>query len=61
MRALAVLDDCVIMLSIADVIKTFKTGQTFTRPQGQTDYQDMYSKHALTNWQEFSLTISTSP
>ena len=27
----------------------------FTRPLGQTDYQDVYSEHALTNWQVSSL------
>ena len=30
---------------------------TFTRPQGQMDYQDVYSEHALTNWQVSSLTF----
>ena len=30
---------------------------TFTKPQGQTDYQDVYSEHALTNWQVCSLTF----
>jgi hypothetical protein len=44
-RASAVPDDCVITLSAADVSKTFKQVNI------QTDYQDMYSKHALTNWQ----------
>ena len=47
MRASAVPDNCVITLSVADVSKT---RSTFTRPQGQTDYQDVYSEHALTNW-----------
>jgi hypothetical protein len=27
----------------------------------QTDYQDLYTDHALTNWQVSSLTFSTSP
>jgi hypothetical protein len=27
---------------------------TYTRPQGHTDYQDVYSEHALTNWQVFN-------
>ena len=58
MRAPAVLDNCVITLSIADVSKTFKQ---VTRPQGQTDYQDVYSEHAQTNWQVSSLTFSFSP
>ena len=53
-------EDCVIMLSAADVRKTFNRS-TFTRPQGQMDYQDVYSEHALTNWQVSSLTFSTSP
>ena len=60
MSAPAVLEDCVIMLSVADVSKTLNRS-TFTRPQGQTDYQDMYCEHALTNWQVSSLTFSTSP
>ena len=60
MRAPAVPDDCVITLSVADVSKTFNRS-TFTRPQGQTEYQDVYSEHALTNWQVSSLTFSTSP
>ena len=34
---------------------------TFRRPQGQTDYQDVYCEHALTNWQVSSRTFSTSP
>jgi hypothetical protein len=46
-RAPAVPEDCVITLSAADVSKTLRS--TFTRPQGQTDYQDVYCKHALTN------------
>jgi hypothetical protein len=37
MRAPAVADDCVFMLSVADESKNFKT---FTRPWGQTDYQE---------------------
>jgi hypothetical protein len=61
MRAPAVLDNCVITLSVADVSKVNINRSTFTRPQGQTDYQDMYSKHALTNWQVSSLTFSTCP
>ena len=45
MRASAVPLDCVITLSAGDVSKTFKTGQ-----QGQTQYQNVYCEHALTNW-----------
>ena len=48
MSAPAVPEDCMITLSAADVSKTFRRS-TFTRPQGQTDYQDMYCEHALTN------------
>jgi hypothetical protein len=33
---------------------------TFTGPQGQLDYQNVYCKHALTNRQVSSLTFSTS-
>ncbi|XP_064843636.1 hemoglobin subunit beta-4-like [Oncorhynchus masou masou] len=47
MRASAVPDDCVIMPSVADTLNR----STFTRPRGQTDYQDVYSEHVLTNWQ----------
>ena len=54
MRASAVPDDCEITLSAADVSKN-------TRPEGQTDYQDVYSEHDLTNWQMSSLTCSTTP
>ena len=50
MRAPAVPDDCVIMLSEADVSKTFKQ-VNIHKAAGQTDYQDVYSKHAQTNWQ----------
>jgi hypothetical protein len=49
MRASAAPDDCVIMLSAADVRPLNMS--TFTTPQGQTDYQDVYSEHVLTNWQ----------
>jgi hypothetical protein len=48
----------VITLSVADVSKT---RSTFTRPQGQMDYQEVYSEHALTIWQVSSLTFSTCP
>jgi hypothetical protein len=51
MRASAVPGDCVITLSVADVSKTFR----------RTDYQDVYSEHALTNWQVSSITFSTYP
>jgi hypothetical protein len=60
MRAPAVPDDCVIMLSIANVSKTFKQ-VNILRMQGQMDYQDVYSEHALTNWQVSSLTFSPCP
>ena len=58
MRASAVPDDCLITLSVADVSKTFKQ-VNIHKAVGQTDYQDMYSEHALTNWQVSSLTFST--
>uniref|UniRef100_A0A4W5LAU3 Reverse transcriptase domain-containing protein n=1 Tax=Hucho hucho TaxID=62062 RepID=A0A4W5LAU3_9TELE len=57
MRASAVPDDCVITLSAAYVSKTYKQVNIH---KGQTDYQEMYSEHALTNWQVSSLTFSTS-
>ena len=44
MRASSVPGNCVITLSVADVSKTY---------QGQTDYQDVYSEHVLTNWQVY--------
>ena len=59
MRAQAVLDDCVITLAVANVRPLNRSA--FTRPQGHTDYQNVYSKHALTNWQVSSLTFSTCP
>ena len=43
MRASAVLGDCVITHSVADVSKNFKQVNI------QTDYQDVYSEHVLTN------------
>ena len=58
MRASAVPENCVITLSAADVRPLNRS--IFTRPQGQTDYQDVYSEHSLTNWQVSSLTFSTS-
>ena len=63
MRAPAVPEDCVITLSAADVSKTFRHVNIHKAagPQGQTDYQDVYCEHALTNWQVSSLTFSTSP
>ena len=39
MRASAIPDDCVITLYAADVRPLNRS--TFTRPQGQTDYQDV--------------------
>ena len=60
MRASTVPDDCVITLSAADVSKTFNRS-TFTRSQGQTDYQDVYSENVLANWQVyFNLSLSES-
>jgi hypothetical protein len=41
-RAPAVLDDYVIMLSVADVRQVDIHRLTFTRPQGQTNYQDIH-------------------
>ena len=58
MRASTVPDEYVITLSIADARKIIKTGQ---HSQGQTDYQAVYSEHALTKWQVSSLTFSTCP
>jgi hypothetical protein len=60
MRAPAVPGDCVITLSVADVSKTFKQ-VNIQKVWGQTNYQDVYSKHARTNWQVSSLTFSNSP
>jgi hypothetical protein len=60
MREPAVPDDFVITLSIANVSKTFNRS-TFTMPQGQSDYQNTYSEHVLTNWQESSPTVSICP
>ena len=48
MRTPAVPDDCVISLS--------RNRLTFARPRGQVEYQDTFSKHALTSWQVSSLT-----
>jgi hypothetical protein len=56
MRASAVPDEWVITLSTADVSKIFKQVNIH-----KTNYQDVYSEHALTNWQVSSLTFSTSP
>jgi hypothetical protein len=58
MRASAVPDDCVITHSIADVSKTFKYVNIHKAP-GQMDCKDVYSEHALINWQVSSLTFST--
>ena len=56
MRASAVLDDCVIMLSVLDVSKTFKQVNICkaARPDGLPG-------RVLTNWQVSSLTFSTCP
>ena len=43
MREPAVSDECVITLSAAD------GRSTFTRPLGQTEYQDVFSEDALAN------------
>ena len=59
MRAPAVLEVCIINLSAADVRPL--NWSTFTSPQSQTDYQDVYCEHMLTNWQVSKLTFSTSP
>ena len=48
----------VITLSAADVSKTFKQVNIH---KSQTDYQDVYCKYVLANWQVSSLTFSTSP
>jgi hypothetical protein len=47
MRASAVPDDCVIMISVADVRPLNRS--KFTRTQAQMDYKDLYSEHALIN------------
>ena len=44
-RAPAVMDDCVIMLLRTKTLNR----STFTKLLGQTDYQDVYCEHALTN------------
>jgi hypothetical protein len=41
------------------VSKTFKQVKIH-KVVGQTDYQDVYSKHARTNWQGSLLTFSIS-
>ena len=60
MRAPAVPDDCVIMLSTADVRKTIKQ-VNIHKQRGQMDYQDVYTEHVRTNWQASTLIFSTSP
>jgi hypothetical protein len=52
MTASVVPDDFVITFSAADVSKTFKQ-VNIHKATGQMDNQDVYSKHALTNWQGF--------
>jgi hypothetical protein len=54
----AVPDDCIITLSASDVRPLNRL--IFTRPQGETDYHDGYSAHALTSWQVSSMKFSTS-
>jgi hypothetical protein len=51
----------VIKLSVADVSKNFLNRSTFIKPRSQMDYQDVYSKHAQTNWKVHSLTFTISP
>ena len=46
MSTLAVLEDSVVTLH--SQCKTLNRS-TFTRPLGQTDYQDVYCEHALTS------------
>lgn len=60
MGAPAVPDDCLILLSMADVSTNFKQ-LTLARSLGQTEYLGAFSEHAQTSWQVFSQTISTSP
>ena len=50
MRASTVPGDYVITLSAAEVSKTFKQ-VNIHKAAGQTDYQDVHSERALTNWQ----------
>jgi hypothetical protein len=60
MRASAAPDDCVIVLSVADVSKTFNE-VNIQKAMGLMGYQAVHSEHAQTNWQVSSLTFSTSP
>jgi hypothetical protein len=60
MRAPAIPEDCAITLC-SRCEEELLNKSTFTRPQGQMDYQDMYGEHALTNWQVSSLSCLTSP
>ena len=60
MRAPAVPEDFVITLSTSDMSKMFKQ-VNIHNAEGQTDYQDVYCEHALTNWQVSSLIFTTSP
>jgi hypothetical protein len=57
MRTLAFPKDCVIMRSAGDVSMTLKQ----VNIHKETDYQDVYCEHALTNWQASSFTFSTFP
>ena len=56
MRASAVLDDCVITLSVADVSKTFIQVNIH-----KAAVPDRLPGCVLTNWQVSSLTFSTGP
>ena len=60
MRAPAVLDSCVITLSVADRSKTF-TQVNIHKAAAQMDYQDISSEHALTNRQVTFSTESVTP
>ena len=58
MRAPAVLDDCVITLSVTDVRKTFK--QVNIHKAAGSDKLPGLVLHARTNCQVFSITFSNS-
>ena len=60
MRPSAVLDNCVITLSVADVSKTFKQ-VNIHKAAGTDGLPGRVIRHVLTNWQVSSLTFSTCP
>ena len=60
MRAPAVADDCVIILSVVNVSKAFKQ-VNIHKAAGPGGLPGVYSKHARTNWKVSALTFSTSP